>query len=360
MDSADVLMSVCFPEPEGPDDTVGRRRESLSSFLGRSTWDRAAEMRAFYNDALTALPAGCGDRLCQRLRRDDPAATFEMIVGRFLQLRGASDLECEPGGRGRRVDWRAVFPDGTVHVEAMVPLYNARAGTAMRQRARLLDYIEERAPKGWWLWPSRFPKIGESAPLGAYKQLVDELLSRLPPSETTPVEERRELLGRLPEGELRIGVVRTAKDGGLATEGGIAYMDNSELRVKIAWADKRKRKQGRSVPPPALLAIQGSFGGADLEDFENALFGRDVRLGRDPDGVMATDRNPPWAGVLAVPEVSPAGARDPVVFLSPWCDGGLPRSIERLEVRTLANGKLLVREAQDREVMSTIRWAKAR
>lgn len=360
MDSANVVRAPCFPEPEVVDDTHGRRRESLSSFLRRSTWDRAAEMRAFYNDALAALPATCGDRLCQRLRQDDTAATFEMIVGRFLQLRGASELECEPGEGGRRVDWRAAFPDGTVHVEATVPLYNAGAGTTLRQRARLLDYIDERAPKGWWLWPSRFPKNGESAPLGAYKQLVDELLSQLPPSETTPLEERRELLGRLPEGQLRIGAVRTAKDGGLATEGGIAYMDNSELRVKTAWEDKRKRKQGRSVPPPALLAIQGSFGGADLEDFENALFGRDLPLGAVPDGVMVTERNPPWAGVVAFPEVSPAGTRDPVVFLSPWYDSGLPQSMERLEVRTLVNGKLLVREAQDRDVMSTIRWAKAR
>lgn len=64
MESANVVTTVCFPEPEVPDDTIGRRRESLSSFLGRSTWDRAAEMRAFYNDALTALPTTCGDRLC--------------------------------------------------------------------------------------------------------------------------------------------------------------------------------------------------------------------------------------------------------------------------------------------------------
>jgi hypothetical protein len=50
----------------------------------------------------------------------------------------------------------------------------------------------------------------------------------------------------------------------------IAHYDDSELVIRDSWKNRRKRKQGRSVPPPALLAMAGSFLGADLEAFEMA------------------------------------------------------------------------------------------
>jgi len=134
-------------------------------------------------------------------------------------------------------------------------------------------------------------------------------------------------------------------------------MDNSELRIKAAWREKRKREQGRSVPPPALLALQGGFGGADLEDFENALFGRDIWLGHRPEGVLATDANPPWSGVLAFLRVSSAGADDPVLFLSPHYNGPLPDAMARLEVRRLESGGVNVQPARDVNVMVGMRWA---
>ncbi len=117
--------SVWFAEPVEPDERPARARESLEEFLTRSTWSRAGEIRAFYNDSLAALPGTAAAALRRRLGiGKGNEATFEMVVGRFLQLRGATDLAWEPELGGRQVDWRARFPDSTVHVEAMVPSYN--------------------------------------------------------------------------------------------------------------------------------------------------------------------------------------------------------------------------------------------
>jgi hypothetical protein len=138
----------------------------------------------------------------------------------------------------------------------------------------------------------------------------------------------------------------------------VSYVENSELRVAAAWRNRRKREQGRSVPAPALLALRGGFTGADLDDFEMALFGRDVRIGRRPEGVMATDRHPPWAGVLAFPEAGVAVGRDPVLFVSPAYDGEFPAAILRLEVRRLVYGRLEAQSATDRDVLSGLNFAR--
>lgn len=83
----------------------------------------------------------------------------------------------------------------------------------------------------------------------------------------------------------------------------------------------------------------------------------DARLGRLPDGVMARERRPPWAGVLAFPAVSPAGATDPVLFVAPAYAGRFPGALDRLEVRRLVEAGVEIQEARDRDVMAGMRWA---
>lgn len=355
----------CFPEPTALDPTPARRLEPMASWLGRSTWSRAREVRRFYHENLAALPAEASAALCRRLhsaRYDD--ATFELIVGRFLQLRGATELVWEPEGiggpAGRRVDWRATFPDGVLHVEAMVPVYNAGASETMRRRARLLAVIEEAVPPGWWIMPHRLPRLDENVPIRRFRQTVTAMLAQLPQPQIASRERKIELQA-VWDGkyiELAAFPASPGRAGGLGSEGGVSYVDNSELRVAAAWRNRRKREQGRSAPPPALLALRGGFTGADLDDFEMALFGRGVRIGRPPEGVMATDRRPPWAGVLAFPEAGVAVGRDPVLFVSPAYDGAFPADVLRLEVRRLVDGRLEVQPSTDREVLSGMNFAK--
>jgi hypothetical protein len=110
---------------------------------------------------------------------------------------------------------------------------------------------------------------------------------------------------------------------------------------------------------PTVLAIQGGFAGADLEDFTNALFGRDVERGAAASGV-SVEPNPPWAAVLAFPSVSAASAADPVLFMAPRYKGPpLPAAFQRLEVRRLAGSGVEVQPTQETDVWIGMRWAQA-
>jgi hypothetical protein len=344
-----------FPEPVEPDPRPGLRGESTWAFLRRSTWRRATEIRAFYNEALAALPVDSRRPILDALRSGrTESALLEIIVGRFLQLRGAVNLDHEPERQGRRVDWRATFPDGVLHVEALVPVYNAASGELARRHNRLLDMLEDRVPDGWWLMPFHLPPLTGHAPLHPFRRLADQLLAQLPPSESVEHGVVVRLHGRLPEGRVEFTALRASGPGGLGGGAMVVHYDDSERVIRESWNDRRKRKQGRSVPPPALLAITGSFLGADLEAFQSALFGRNLR---QPDGAMATDRDPPWAGVIAFPTVSPAGAADPVVFVAPGYPGPFPAAVNRLEVRRLQKTELAVQQARDVNVLTGVRWA---
>lgn len=347
-----------FPEPTEPDPRPGQRRETTWQFMHRSTWSRAAEIRAFYNHSLAALPPASRKPIMDALAAGRTAsALLEIVVGRLLQLRGAMSLEHEPERGGRHVDWRATFPDGVLHVEAMAPVYNAESGETASRHDRLLDVLEERVPDGWFLLPFHLPALAGHAPLYPFRELAESLLAQMPPAESVQPGAMVHLRSRLPEGRVEFTALRTKGHGGLGGGAMITHFDNSEQVIRESWADRRKRQQGRSVPPPALLAMAGGFLGADLEDFEMALFGRDVRIGRNPDGAMAVESNPPWAGVLAFPAVSPASAPDPVLFVAPAYTGPLPAAVDRLEVRRLERNGLAIQEARDTDVMAGMRWA---
>lgn len=352
--SIDAPTVPFFPEPTAPDERVGFPGETTWHFLHRSTWSRAREIRAFYNTTLEALPAASHQPLLDGMRAGrDESVLLELLVGRFLQLRGAIELEHEPEAGGRRVDWRATFAGGLLHIEAFVPVYNAATGTTASRHQRLLDVLEGLVPYGWWLMAFHLPALPGDARLSPFRRVAEELLRQLPPAQTVDRDAVIHLQGRLPQGRVNFTAIRATGRGGLGGGAMLSHWDNSEQVLRNAWNDRRKRKQGRSVPPPALLAIAGSFLGADLEDFQNALFGRDLG---EPDGAMV-ESNPPWAGVLAFPTVSPAGAPDPVLFVAPAYEGPLSAAVSRLEVRRLVRGGVKVQPADDTDVLAGIRWA---
>ena len=164
-----------FPEPIEPDLRPGLRRETTWKFLHRSTWSRAAEIRAFYNHALAALPPESRKPIIDALAAGrTESALFEIVVGRFLQLRGALSLEHEPESGGRHVDWRATFPDGILHVEAMVPVYNAESEEKASRHDRLLDLLEGRVPYGWFLLPFHLPALaGHAQVMALYRHAIE-------------------------------------------------------------------------------------------------------------------------------------------------------------------------------------------
>src|SRR6266511_1128825 len=119
---------IYFPEPDVPDLTWGRYQDSgrQLDWLARSTLKQAIRIREFLNRSLGELGPVAGAGLAHRFRHDPPFGRvfFEMIVGRFLQVLGAT-VEHQPHGLGGvNVDWRATFRDGPIYVEATSPAYN--------------------------------------------------------------------------------------------------------------------------------------------------------------------------------------------------------------------------------------------
>lgn len=128
---------------------------------------------------------------------------------------------------------------------------------------------------------------------------------------------------------------------------GVAYVDNSEQRIRLAYRDWRKRRQAAGASAPALLAIDGGIFGAHDFDFDNALLGSGVDYrGLDREhaghgfhahaGEMQGDANGPWAGVLAFVEAGVFSAKEPILYVSPQFTGRLPLAFLGVERRMLA------------------------
>ena len=130
-------LPVWFAEPLTDDPTYARRGESTTDWLRRSTVARARESRRFLNEHVNALPAAWQPILVRDLETPWRSAFFELIVARTLQVLGAS-LVVEPEGLSTtRIDFQATFPDGTVSVEAVAPVFDGSLGRTLQDQAAL-------------------------------------------------------------------------------------------------------------------------------------------------------------------------------------------------------------------------------
>jgi hypothetical protein len=319
-------------------------------WLARSTVPRAQACREFLNSNLCELPIGLQVALRRDLRDRWQSAFFELIVARTVQLLGGTlDHEQAQPGR-RRPDFVACFPDGCVMIESTSPVINAKMGDEAHSRQWMLGEIERHAPIGWHTSVLSLPEIPPTAPRkhkNSFRVEVNRLLTSALPTDQTEVR----LSAGLPEGDLEIMLHRRVKDpagSGLGMEPVLGVWDDTSDRVQRAV--KRKRSQVRSAAHPALLAIQGSGIGSDLEDFDIALFGRTVDY-RDVNGRHIGDgfdtsgaffaggeetpgNEPSIAGVLAFLDADFRRVPLPVLYLHPRFRGPLPRRLLDLTSRT--------------------------
>jgi hypothetical protein len=340
----------CFPEPEANDPTPMRPvGETMPEYLARSTWDNAREHRRVLNLHIAALPEPAAVDICRDLRTDrTPATEFELLLGRFLQLRGADDLVRHPASsEGTRVDWRATFADGHLDVEAMAPPFDVLMGTSMAKQARVIDLLGRDVPDGWALWPRRLPPLSGHDSTKPLRNLLRAEYRSLPePARGTRVEIHARL------GDERVEVVLLAADWGpVAGWGTAGGASDAVPRVEGAWLDPRKRRQGRSARQPAILAVLGNGWSDSLDAFSQALFGW------TGEGVMASDARPPWAGVLAFPRLHVTGGPAPTFMRAPHYRGEVPAAINRLETWTVQSGTVTVSPALDRNPWASMEWA---
>lgn len=346
MNSEDNRQPVWFPEPPRTDDTHARRGELTTDYLKRSTVSRAKECRRFLNENLAMLPVEHQAALHRALHDRWHSAFFELIVARTLQVLGA-DIEVEPDSEaGTRIDFVARFPDSAVSVEAMAPVFDADAGEAVKRRTPLLEIVESLAPPGWRVMVVELPDLGPDDSKRRFKKAVENLLDTVPP-EAGP--EPRNLFAELPSGEVHLRVLPKPElvspgEPVVVADPALTVFDNSEQRIRRAI--KRKRRQGRNVDTPAILAVHATGISSEFHDFDLALFGREVgffnaekrsitRTWFQADGAFNKGSNEPtFAAVLAFVNVNFPGGPDPVLYLHPRFRGNLPASLMSIERRS--------------------------
>lgn len=332
-----------FPEPSHADGSAAYRGEPTIHWLARSTHPRAVAARRFFDKNLQALPAKHRAALHQALRERCHSAFFELIVGRTLQVLGAT-IEVEPGGASDvRVDFAARFSDGAVAVEAVSPVFGSDVAETTRRRNPLLDIIESESPPGVWVIVTSLPDIGPQDSRRPFKGAVRRLLAGAGDVGYDPVEVSKEL----PEGTLRLTLVK--KGAGVppgrsvGMEPALSTWDDTEPRVRRAVS--RKRRQGREADVPALVAVHATGIASSYEEVDTALFGREVatvdETGRllgtrfEADGAFAGGSgDPTWAGALVFLNVGFMGGPDPVLYLHPRFGGRLPGALLALEKRS--------------------------
>jgi hypothetical protein len=155
------------------------------------------------------------------------------------------------------------------------------------------------------------------------------------------------LTQELPQGPIKVDMLaRQLKSTKIGMGPAVASFSNASDRIAAAWADGRKREQGRAARRPAVLALLGGFM-TDQHDFDTGLFGPGPG-----DRAMATDLSPPWDGVVAVREVGYTSGDDPVYYPSPHSTASIPTAIRRLATRRLNGTSIEIEPGLDHDVLA--------
>ncbi len=358
------MVDPCFPEPTSQDPTAARRGERTGDWLRRSTWVRAVECRRFYNRNLAALPPDASAALCKKLHRERSlAAHFELVVGRFLGVLGATELRYEVvGSEGRSVDWTARFPDGLVSVEATAPAVNSVVGEETKAAGPVLDILLKVALPGWHPVVVSVPRFAPTEPPRWVRRRLADELAKVPSS--TPGAEH-EIALEFEKGVLEItllGASDPAKRPLDVSGPVVGYMDDTSEVVHRAVAGKRP--QARGATRPVLAAVfTGGFGEHEVEKFDIALFGRTVvHQGRsevtvDPSGVFSRGNGEPtFAGALAFTGLGWRGGPDPILYVHPRFNAPLPTAMLGLRRRSVTAHGIAGAPAQRQGLLKELGW----
>jgi len=343
------MSGLYFPEPKPPDKSPPGWNENPVDYYRRSTTPEAGAVREFLNRTLAHFPERHARSLVGKLRQDWQSFYFEIIVGRYLQVLGATIEPNAPGNNGTDVDYRATFPDGVVvSVECVSKRYNEAAHAEIRRHGNMTRMLDAVGPLNWAISFRKLPKAQSPAEFQPYVDEAAAFYDTLP----EPIE-----------GGPHIPFDWTGEHGRLQLEAipfpqgtmpnhigaGVSWRDNSIQRLRAALIDSHKRKQARGAWPPVFLAVDSPFMGPDAEDFDQALFGQtvdhrgfnpseSVGVSFNPNGILVTDRDIPFAGVIAFLGMRMTTASDPIIYLNPYQRWKLPAAFAAHERRVWTSG----------------------
>ncbi len=340
---------IYIPEPAVPDLTRPRWAERALDYYRRSTQPESHEVRKFLNRTLNHFPPKHASGYVGKLRSDWRSFYFELIVGRYLQVLGADIEPNAKGSNGTDVDYRATFPDGVVvSIECVSKKYNEAAQREMDRNNDMTNMLDEVGPHKWVISFRELPRAMSEAEFQPYVDNAAGFYATLP----TPVEDGPhisfEWVGE--QGRLRLEAIPFPR-GTMANHmgPGVGWIDNSIQRLRNALIDGHKRRQARGAFPPVLLAIDCPFNGPGTDEFDQALFGQEtdhrgfnlhesVGVSFNPNGLLVTDKDIPFAGVIAFLGMRMTEAADPVLYLNPYQRWKLPAALAAHETRLWTSG----------------------
>lgn len=334
-----------FDEAEAVSDSPGKPGESLWDFTRRSSWPRAALVRAQLTAFLRLVAEGKRPQFLARLQSADErevmAAHTELFLLALLIGTGRTcEVEVATPGGGT-ID---LLVDGKVGVEVhRSALPDAEQALARRRRGVLAGLDKVRSPDFWIFVrmsvPGRSPSVRRiRAEIEEWVETLDWVAEReryeaAPgayegPSRTWSTEDGSITLGVLPrssesrDGRVTVGVV----------EGGPVLIEGFE---RIESSVRRKRRQHRSLDRPLFVVIDLSEGISHDDEVAAALYGPVVLYAAASPPYEARDRSkgvwpaaatdsPPTA-VLTVDELGLGHAEHARVVQ--WCrpnNGPLP------------------------------------
>lgn len=362
--SAETKSKVC-PEPTTIDDSFARDDETWFDWISRATSEKGKRSRRFLNENIANVPESWQTKLYNDFRtRDWHSVFFELIVGRTLQILGATiEVEQPVIGTSRRPDFRALFPDATITVEATVPELNRLVGKRMDWNEELVRIIESLTPLGWSVQVWRVPELGPNDSKKEFKRNIAQAFAGIPlhpPTDAAPLE----ITDQFDELRLTLRPGLTGKRVA-GVRGVTAGPDDTEQRIRAAVT--YKKKQVRKSISPVVLAISASpFGG--LDDFDQALYGltfesvdhegKTIRTGFKPTGVFGSTRpeSPTIDAILAYRSVGFTEVVDPVLYLHPRSGAKLPAALMDLQVRTLDASGVQVKAALGKDVLAKMNF----
>jgi hypothetical protein len=337
------LAPIYFPEPAEADRSRPRWGEKPLDYYARSAKPEARAVREFLNRTLVYFPDKDAKSLAKKLRQDWQSFFFEIIVGRYLQVLGAGVEHDATGSNGTDVDYRATFPDGVVSVECVSKKYNMEARAEMLRHENMSNMLDEVGPHQWAINFRKLPAANSEHEFRPYVTKVADFYATLPEAVEEAPHHHFEWTGE--HGRIVLEAMPFPK-GTMPNHigAGTAWFDNSVARLRDALIDSGKRRQARGAVQPVFLAIDCPFIGPDAEDFDQALFGttvdhrgfdpdESVGVSFDPNGLFVSDRDIPFAGVIAFLGMRMTTAGDPVIYLNPYQRWKLPAALASHEQR---------------------------
>jgi len=358
--------SVCFPEPEGIDNSLATRGESVPQFLQRSKHSRAVEVRRFLNENVARLPEDARASFCNALKKRKrwESALFELVVARTLQLLGGNLTVEQQNIEGRKPDFMVRLGKHAIVVEATAPNFDQKTAQEEKKHTQLLNIIESRVPEAWSVLLQSLPHFEFSESKASLKKALDEISNQPLPQNARDLRTFRFVL---PQGTLEFTLV-PGRYGGSAIVGGPVYISGSDAKQRILHALNKKRSQVQAQNEPVLLAILAS-GTCGFDDFDDVLFGHHVTE-LDPDlrpcvtrfktsGAFTKGTGPPtYSGVLAFTDLTPFGCEGPVLYVHPRSIVPFPEQFEVLERRILGTQGIEILPATDPDLLEELNWVR--